>query len=85
MGEEAREYPGNALKALLSRIPLDLDTGASHDASTHPFYTLERCRFLRTLRESDARRVPENHGILPENIAGCACLVRMEERVWCGG
>jgi hypothetical protein len=40
MGGEAREYPGNALKVLLSRIPLDLDAGASHYASIHPLETL---------------------------------------------
>jgi hypothetical protein len=40
MGGEAREYPGNAFKVLLSRLPLDLDTGAPHDASTHPLETL---------------------------------------------
>jgi hypothetical protein len=33
---------------------------------------------------NDARHVPENRGELPENIAGCARLVRMQERVWCG-
>jgi hypothetical protein len=28
--------------------------------------------------------MPENYGLLPENITGCARSVRMEAHVWCG-
>jgi hypothetical protein len=38
-------------------------------------HTWEPRRFLRTHGANDARRVPENRGILPENIAVCARLM----------
>jgi Phage integrase family len=44
-----------------------------HENITHD--TWEPRRFLRTHGANEARRVPENCGILPENIAACVRLV----------
>src|SRR5713101_8947773 len=44
MGVATHAYPESALEVLLSRMPLDLDTGASHHTQNHPIETLQLSR-----------------------------------------
>jgi len=41
MGVATHAYPESALEVVLSRMPLDLDTGASHHTQNHPIETLQ--------------------------------------------
>ena len=44
MGVATQAYPESALEVRLSRMPLDLDTGASHHTQNHPIETLQLSR-----------------------------------------
>ena len=44
VGVATQAYPESALEVLLSRMPLDLDTGASHHTKNHPIETLQLSR-----------------------------------------
>src|SRR5712691_827719 len=60
MGVETHAYPESALEVLLSRMPLDLDTGASHYTQNHPIETpqlsLPPCPMRVDLTETGPRR-----------------------------